>query len=245
MAPPHPTAHARRPCRTACRERPAYHTTDSRPGQRHNPRKTEPRPPSARRSGRTSPPGNSNPPTAGKTAPANCLFHGHDGPSPAPLPPPAPPAPVTTSPKWPGRLPSLRQRPPPGRTGPARWPPPVGLSCPPGLGRRGVAAVANACQKHPGMPPVPLAPAHRTPTACQDRLRERPLPVAVAAIVRSGRKGSTTPAAPGGWGSGAVSAGHGGCRLCRLAGHRIGQYAHLQQCAPGSPRAHSRQGGCG
>jgi hypothetical protein len=26
-------------------------------------------------------------------------------------------------------------------------------------------------------------------------------------------------------------AGHGGCRLCRLAGHRIGQYAHLQQCA--------------
>jgi hypothetical protein len=26
-------------------------------------------------------------------------------------------------------------------------------------------------------------------------------------------------------------AGHGSCRLCRLAGHRIGQYAHLQQCA--------------
>ena len=26
-------------------------------------------------------------------------------------------------------------------------------------------------------------------------------------------------------------AGHGGCRLCRLAGHRIGQYAHFQQCA--------------
>ena len=26
------------------------------------------------------------------------------------------------------------------------------------------------------------------------------------------------------------SAGHGGCRLCRLAGHRIDQYAHLQQC---------------
>ena len=25
--------------------------------------------------------------------------------------------------------------------------------------------------------------------------------------------------------------GHGGCRLCRLAGHRIGQYAHFQQCA--------------
>ena len=27
------------------------------------------------------------------------------------------------------------------------------------------------------------------------------------------------------------TAGHGGCRLCRLAGHRIGQYAHFQQCA--------------
>jgi hypothetical protein len=26
-------------------------------------------------------------------------------------------------------------------------------------------------------------------------------------------------------------AGHRGYRLCRLAGHRIGQYAHLQQCA--------------
>ncbi|MGO8893640.1 MAG: hypothetical protein ACLQB1_28735, partial [Streptosporangiaceae bacterium] len=26
-------------------------------------------------------------------------------------------------------------------------------------------------------------------------------------------------------------AGHGGCRLCRLAGRRMGQYAHLQQCA--------------
>ena len=25
--------------------------------------------------------------------------------------------------------------------------------------------------------------------------------------------------------------GHGGCRLCHLAGHRIGQYAHFQQCA--------------
>jgi hypothetical protein len=33
-------------------------------------------------------------------------------------------------------------------------------------------------------------------------------------------------------------AGHGGCRL---AGHRIGQYAHFQQCAPGNPRAHTRR----
>lgn len=33
-------------------------------------------------------------------------------------------------------------------------------------------------------------------------------------------------------------AGHGGCRL---AGHRIGQYAHFQQCAPGNPCAHTRR----
>jgi hypothetical protein len=57
----------------------------------------------------------------------------------------------------------------------------------------------------------PLPPfAERTPPR-----RTPPCPLAAA-------RGCVMPADP---------VGHGGCRLCRLAGHRIGQYAHFQQCA--------------